>query len=150
MDSSIEVLPSEGYLTEGETADGSKEIEEQIADFLIRIGNEVYLIESQSYDDNSMAIRIAEYAFIAARQFATWSIGHATIRMPQFTVIYVKRTEKTPKTTSITIVFPNGTEMNYESENVILEEFTREYLIEKRLFAYIQYNYCTYHRWEPE
>ena len=28
-------------------------------------------MECQSYDDGSMAIRIAEYAFIVARQFAT-------------------------------------------------------------------------------
>ena len=81
-DVKVEILPSEGYLTENETADGSKEIEEQVSDFLIRIGSEIYLLECQSYDDGSMAIRIAEYAFIVARQFATWDIGHATI--PKF------------------------------------------------------------------
>jgi hypothetical protein len=32
MDAKIETLPSEGYLSEGETADGSKEIEEKISD----------------------------------------------------------------------------------------------------------------------
>lgn len=90
----LDVLPSEGYLTENETADGSKDIEEQISDFLIKIRDEVYLLECQSYDDGSMAIRIAEYAFIVARQFAVWDIGKATIPMPRFTVIYVKRTEK--------------------------------------------------------
>ena len=58
-DVKVEILPSEGYLTENETADGSKEIEEQISDFLIRIGNEIYLLECQSYDDSSMAISIA-------------------------------------------------------------------------------------------
>ena len=67
-DAKVEVLPSEGYLTENETADGSKEIEEQISDFLIKIEGEVYLLECQSYDDGSMAIRIAEYAVIVARQ----------------------------------------------------------------------------------
>ena len=43
LDTKVEVLPSEGFLTESETADGSKEIEEQISDFLIKIGREVYL-----------------------------------------------------------------------------------------------------------
>lgn len=65
MDVRVDVLPSEGYLTESETADGRKEIEEQISDFLIRIGSEVYLLECQSYDDGSMAIRIAEYALLS-------------------------------------------------------------------------------------
>ena len=65
-----ETLLSEGYLTENETADGSKEIEEQISDFLMKIEDELYLLECQSYDDGSMAVRIAEYAFITAKQFA--------------------------------------------------------------------------------
>ncbi len=144
MDAKIETLPSEGYLTESETTDGSKNIEEQISDFVIKIGNEIYLLECQSYDDGSMAIRIAEYAFIVARQFAVWDIGHATIPMPRFSVIYVKRTEKTPKITTITFTFPDGQEVNYESVNVILEEFTKEYIVEKRLFPYIPFYIARY------
>lgn len=141
-DIKVEVLPSEGYLTESETADGSKEIEEQISDFLIKIGSEVYLLECQSYDDGSMAIRIAEYAFIVARQFAKWDIGHATIPMPQFTVIYVKRTERTPKMTTITFTFPDGQTIDYKSDNVILDDLTKEYIIEKRLFSIYPVLYC--------
>lgn len=146
LDTKVEVLPSEGYLTESETADGSKEIEEQISDFLIKIGSEVYLLECQSYDDGSMAIRIAEYVFIVARQFATWDIGHATIPMPRFSVIYVKRTERTPKTPKITFTFPDGQEVNYESPNVILEEFTKEYIVEKKLFPYIPFYIARYEK----
>lgn len=131
---------------ESETVDGSKEIEEQISDFLMKIGSEVYLLECQSYDDGSMAIRIVEYAFIVARQFATWDIGHATIPMPRFSIIYVKRTEKTPKMTTITFTFPDGQEVNYESANVILEEFTKEYIVEKRLFPYISFYIARYEK----
>lgn len=146
MDAKVEVLPSEGYLTESETTDGSKKIEEQISDFLIKIGNEIYLLECQSYDDGSMAIRIAEYAFIVARQFATWDIGHATIPMPEFSVIYIKKTDKTPKTTTITFTFPDGQIVNYKSDNVILEEFTKEYIVEKRLFPYIPFYITRYEK----
>ena len=138
-DVKVEILPSEGYLTENETADGSKEIEEQISDFQIRIGSEVYLLECQSYDDGSMAIRIAEYAFIVARQFASWDIGHATIPMPRFSIIYIKRTERTPKITTITFTFPDGQRVDYKSENAILEDFTKEEIVEKRLFPYIPF-----------
>ena len=145
-DVKVEVLPSEGYLTENETADGSKEIEEQISDFLIKIENEIYLLECQSYDDGSMAIRIAEYAFIVARQFAIWDIGHATVPMPQFSVIYIKRTDKTPKTTTITFTFPDGQSIDYKSDNVILEDLTKEYIVEKRLFPYIPFYIARYER----
>lgn len=140
----VEVLPSEGYLTENEIPDGSKEVEEQISDFLIRIGSDVYLLECQSYDDGSMAIRIAEYAFIVARQFATWDIGHATILMPRFSVIYVKRTDRTPKTTTITFTFPDGQTVDYKSDNVILENFTKEEIVRKRLFPYIPFYIARY------
>ena len=146
LDVKVDVLPSEGYLTENETADGSKEIEEQISDFLIKIRDEVYLLECQSYDDGSMAVRIAEYAFIAARQSAVWDIGKATIPMPRFTVIYVKRTEKTPKATTITFTFPDGQSVDYKSDNVILEELTKEYIIEKRLFPYIPFYIARYEK----
>ena len=142
----VEILPSEGYLTESETADGSKEIEEQISDFLIKIEGEIYLLESQSYDDGSMAIRIAEYAFIVARQFAVWDIGHAEVQMPRFAVIYIKRTDRTPQTTRITFVFPDGQKVDYESENVILEKFTKESIIEKRLFPYIPFYIARYEK----
>ena len=143
-DVKVEVLPSEGYLTENETPDGSKEIEEQISDFLIKIGSDVYLLECQSYDDGSMAIRIAEYAFIVARQFATWDIGHATIPMPKFSVIYIKRTDRTPKTTTITFTFPDGQKVDYRSENVILEELTKEEIVRKKLFPYIPFYIARY------
>lgn len=146
MDTKVETLPSEGYLTERETTDGSKEIEEQISDFLIKIGNEIYLLECQSYDDGSMAIRIAEYAFIVARQFAAWDIGHATIPMPRFTIIYVKKTDKTPRTTEITFTFPDGQTVDYASPNIILEEFTKEYIVEKRLFPYIPFYIARYEK----
>jgi len=146
LDVKVDVLSSEGYLTESETVDGSREIEEQISDFLIKIRDEVYLLECQSYDDGSMAIRIAEYAFIVARQFAVWDIGKATIPMPRFTVIYVKRTEKTPKATTITFTFPDGQNVDYKSDNVILEELTREYIIEKRLFPYIPFYIARYEK----
>ena len=146
LDVKVDVLPSEGYLTENESGDGSKEIEEHISDFLIKIRDEVYLLECQSYDDGSMAIRIAEYAFIAARQSAVWDIGKATIPMPRFTVIYVKRTEKTPKATTITFTFPDGQSVDYKSDNVILEELTKEYIIEKRLFPYIPFYIARYEK----
>ena len=104
----------------------------------------MYLLECQSYDDGSMAIRIAEYAFIVARQFATWDIGHATIPMPRFSVIYVNRTDRTPKTTTITFTFPDGQTVDYKSDNVILEHFTKEEIVRKRLFPYIPFYIARY------
>ena len=112
----------------------------------MKIGSEIYLLECQSYDDGSMAIRIAEYAFIVARQFAIWDIGHVVIPMPRFSIIYVKKTDKTPKSTTITFTFPDGQRVDYKSANVILAEFTKEYIVEKRLFPYIPFYVARYEK----
>ena len=146
MDAQVTVLPSEGYLTESGTMNGSKAIEEKISDFLIRIGQDVYLLECQSYNDDSMAIRIAEYAFIAARQTAVWDIGHVTIPMPRFSIIYVKRTNRTPRTTTVTFTFPDGQSVDYKSDNVILDDLTREYIVKERLFPYIPFYIARYEK----
>jgi hypothetical protein len=144
LDVKVEILPTEGYLSENETTDGSKDIEKKDNDFLIRIGDDIYLLECQSFDDGSMAIRMGEYAFLAARQTAQWDIGYARISMPNFSVIYVKKTDKTPRKTSIEFIFPNGESVTYESDNVILNDFTKEYIIENKLFPYIPFYIARY------
>jgi hypothetical protein len=40
--------------------------------------------------------------------------------------------------------FPDGQKVDYESDNVILEEFTKEYIVEKRLFPYIPFYIARY------
>lgn len=40
---------------------------------------------------------------------------------------YIKRIEKTPKATVITFTFPDGQAVDYESANIILDEFSKEY-----------------------
>ena len=146
LDAPIDVLSAEGYLTEQETDQGGKELEEKVTDFLIHIGNETFLLECQSYDDESMAIRLAEYSFIAARKSAIWDIGKAFIPMPSFSVVYVRCTANTPKKTSITFSFPNGEQVLYEADNVILEDLSKEHIIEKRLFPYIPFYIARYER----
>jgi hypothetical protein len=140
----VDILPTEGYLTENETTDGSKDIEKKDNDFLIKIGDDIYLLECQSFDDGSMAIRMVEYAFLAARQTAQWDIGYARISMPNFAVIYVKKTDKTPKKTTIEFIFPNGETVTYESDNVILNDFTKEYIMANKLFPYIPFYIARY------
>lgn len=63
-----------------------------------------------------------------------------------FSVIYVKRTDQAPETTKITFIFPDGQVVNYESDNVILERLTKEYIVEKRLFPYIPFYIARYEK----
>ena len=145
-DAEVELLPSEGYLTGEDARKGEKEIKERINDFLIHLGGHTYLLECQSYDDGSMAIRIAEYAFITARKLADWENGKARLTMPEYSVIYIKHTDKTPARTEITFVFPDGTEALYGADNIFLDSLSREYIIEKRLFPYIPFYIARYEK----
>ena len=113
----------------------------------LKIGGEIYLLECQSYDDGSMAIRIVEYAFIVARQFTTWDIEHAAVPMPQVSVIYIKRTNKVSRTITITFAFSDVKSVDYKSDNVILENLAKEYIVEKRLFLYIPFYIARYERY---
>lgn len=57
-----------------------------------------------------------------------------------------QRTDKTPATTTITIHFPDGQVVNYKSNNIILECFSKEYIVEKRLFPYIPFYIARYEK----
>ena len=146
LNAKVELLPSESYIFTG--TEGSKNIanEEHENDMLLRIESDVYLIVCQSYVDDSMALRMAEYSFLAARDTAVWDQGHADFRMPEFIVIYLKTTPNTPRRTSIFYHFPNGDVVEHSAENVFLNEITKEEIIEKKLFAYIPFYIIRYER----
>lgn len=144
MNAEITAMSTDMFFTETDSKDGSKKLERRESDSVLKIENEYYVLECQSYDDDSMALRIAEYTFLVARDSAEYDIGHATIVFPRFAVIYIKRSGKTPKKTTITFRTPDGQELIYEAENVILDDFSKEYIVEKRLFPYIPFYIARY------
>jgi hypothetical protein len=144
MNAEISAMSTDMFFTETDTKDGRKKLERRESDSVLKIENEYYVMECQSYDDDSMALRIAEYTFLVARDNAEYDIGRATIVFPRFAVIYIKRSGKTPKKTTITFRAPDGQELIYEAENVILNDFSKEYIVEKRLFPYIPFYIARY------
>ncbi len=66
--------------------------------------------------------------------------------MPRFSIIYVKRTDRTPKITTITFTFPDGQTVDYQSDNVILADLTKEKIVQKRLFPYIPFYIARYEK----
>ena len=143
LDTDVELLPTRGPLvTEGE--EGDAKIEDRDSDCVLRIGIDYYLVEVQAYDDENMAIRIAEYTFIAARDTATGNQGEVTLNIPHFTVIYIKPSKDTPHDTKITYHFPDGQEVSCTEKNIFLSEITKEEIIEKKLYAYIPFYIARY------
>lgn len=117
MEDAIELLSSEGYVVDGSSI-GDEHIDKRESDFLMCIAGRTFLVECQSYEDGSMEIRIAEYAFLAARN-RTWKDeeGYVHVTFPDYTVIYVKSSDVTPRKTKIKFDFPDGQTVCYESES---------------------------------
>ncbi|MDO4960566.1 MAG: hypothetical protein Q4E57_01735 [Eubacteriales bacterium] len=142
------------YDTDAETSllptggidNSSYESEEKESDFLMCIEGDAYLLECQSYPDGTMAIRIAEYAFNAAKNNAITENGKITLNMPAYSIIYVKSDANTPRGTEISFSFPDGSLVNYNSKNIILSEITKESLIADRLFALIPFYITRYEK----
>jgi len=141
-----DLLPSEGYIINAESPDGNADIEGKTSDFLLKIGNDTYLLECQSYNDGSMAIRIVEYAFISAKQNAVWENGRCFLTMPHYRIIYVKSSLTTPDKTKITFTFPDGKSVDYDADNVILKEYTKEEIMDRQLYPYIPYYILRYEK----
>lgn len=79
-----------------------------------------------------MAIKIVEYAFISAKQNAVWENGRCFLTIPHYRIIYVKSSSTTPDRTKITFTFPNGKSVDYDADNVILKEYTKEEIMDKQ------------------
>ena len=144
LDEAFELLPTDEYITNTTQSDEKDKIEKRISDFIIKIRGDKYILECQSYNDGSMALRIAEYTFLTARQDALAENGKLTITMPSYSVIYIRSNKDTPKKTEITYIFPNGEEVNYSADNILLNEFKKEEIIEKKLFILIPFYLLRY------
>ena len=146
LNSKVETLPSEGVFLNHETSDTEEKMEKRENDFLLHIGDDYYLLECQSYDDDSMSIRLAEYTFLAARSQASYTQSRVELPIPHFTVIYIKNTPDTPKTTTIAYRFPNGTLYEQTEQNIFLSDLTKEEIIEKELYVYIPFYIARYEK----
>ena len=145
MDAPVDLLPAKSeFFTQ--TKGGAATIEDRESDAILRIGNDYFILEVQAYDDDTMAIRIAEYTFLAARDLALGDQGHVRLQIPRFTIIYIKPSTKTPRNTQITYSFPDGQEVTYKENNVFLSDLSREEIIEKKLYAYIPFYIARYEK----
>ena len=146
LNSEVEILPTEGFFADKHDLSKNSDLQRRESDSLIRIENDYYLVECQTYDDDSMAIRLAEYTFLAARSNAVSTQQRVTLNLPSYTVIYIKRTEKTPPSTSITYNFPNGQSVDYSTKNVFIDDLTKEEIIDKKLYVYIPFYVARYEK----
>ncbi len=142
-DAKLQLRNEDGQLVEIREL-GDAKILEKISDMILYVDGDGYVIECQSYDDESMAIRIAEYTLIEGRKNAVYEPGLIRLRLPAAAVIYVKAGKNIPDSTRIIYELPDGKSFVYEIKNIILEDITKEEIIEKKLYPYIPYYIVRY------
>ena len=143
QDEDITLLPTEGIFIV-DTPEGTAELTERITDFLVKVRGKCYLIECQSSNDGSMVVRLAEYAFLSAIRNAEVNDGVYEITMPNYSVLYVRTTGTTPRETRMRFVFPNGQKVDYNAPNIFMTDYTREQIVEQKLYALIPFYILRY------
>ena len=143
LDENIELLPSDGVALTP-TIDGTVNIKGRTLDMLARIGGKTYIIECQSYPDSSMVIRMAEYALMGALRNAKYEDGVYYIDLPRYAIVYVRSNSNTPRTTRIRVCFPSGEEVDYDSDNIIMKDITKEEIVERKMYALVPFYILRY------
>ena len=105
---------------------------EIITDSHLFIGNRVYHIECQSTGDPTMVIRMIEYDFATALEYAQRENGKVRIYFPHSCVLYL-RGKYGADVLEMEIVMPDGRTMEYHVPIIRMEQYTRDVIFRKKL-----------------
>jgi hypothetical protein len=103
------------------------------SDMLLTVANDAYLIEAQINDDETIALRVFQYALAYAQTTKVIEAERITLTMPDARVIYWETSRKTPGKVTLRIIFPDATEHCYEIPTLKLLEQSIEDLEKRRL-----------------
>ena len=143
---SITILSTE-YIVDRPYGCEEKRIESIRSDLMIQIGSrDIYHMECQMKQGGDIAVRMLEYDINAAlvhslEQVENFQKIHNTgsrpykyqLRLPKSAILYVDSTKWTPGQESCTIVFPDGTEYEYNVPVLKVQAYTPERMAEKGL-----------------
>lgn len=134
----------------GKNYDGSEEIilhhnehfihnksgndEKRITDSFFTIAGDKYMLECQSTADNSMIVRIFEYAVHAALDTAEASANDILeITIPNIAVLYLRSDSNTPDKMKILIHTPDG-DFQFHAPVMKIKDYTLDSLFDKKLY----------------
>lgn len=118
---------------------------EIITDSHLFIANKVYHIECQSTSDAAMIIRMVEYDFAVALEFAEKENGRYRIYFPQSCVIYL-RGKKGPGYLEMDLVMPDGRKIGYKVPIVRVENYTCDVIFQKKLLFLLPFYIIRYEK----
>ena len=118
---------------------------ELITDARLLIGDKVYLIECQSTDDATMAIRMFEYDISIAIEHASLEENDIwEIEFPQSCVLYIRNHRSLPEYHGAIVKFADGQEVHYRDPVLQAKKYTVDQIFEKRLLILLPYHILRY------
>lgn len=114
-------------------------LEKRQADEVVSVAGHTYLIEEQTADDATMAIRVFEYSYAQALKEKHIHPGLIILPFPQAAVIYLETSKAPPEQWEIQVVFPPDTPHSFKIQAVKLLEYTIEGIVEQGLSALLPF-----------
>lgn len=88
-------------------------------------------MECQSTDDTTMAIRMIEYDFSIALEYA-WKEGRRyCMEFPRSCVLYLRSGRNTPGFLEVEVLFPDGTLHLYQISAIKMSDYTKDMILKK-------------------
>ena len=119
---------------------------EIITDSRLLIGNRIYHIECQSTDDTTMAVRMIEYDFATAVEFARKQGRRYRMEFPRSCVLYLRNSRNTPDFLEIEMVLSDEKIVHYWVPTMKLETYTRNSIFEKNLLMLLPFYIMRYEK----
>ena len=126
---------------EHQQADG-----EVITDSCLLIGKKMYHIECQSTDDTTMAVRMIEYDFAIAIEYAAKQGRRYEIEFPRSCVLFLRSSGNTPDFLETNVIFPDGRKQMYRVSTVKMADYTAESIFEKNLLMLLPFYIMRYEK----
>ena len=119
---------------------------EIITDSRLLIGNRIYHMECQSTEDSTMILRMIEYDFATAVEFARKQGRRYRMEFPRSCVLYLRNSRNTPDFLEIEMVLPDENIVHYRVPTMKLETYTRDSIFEKNLLMLLPFYIMRYEK----
>ena len=122
---------------------------ELITDSQLLIAEKIYHLECQSTQDSEMVVRMIEYDFSIGLETMEKEKGKYRMYLPHSCSLYLRGNKKTEKLT-IEVVAPEGETWEYKVPAVYAGHYTKEEILEKRLFFLLPFYIMRYEKADLE
>ena len=122
---------------------------EIITDSQLLIAEKIYHLDCQSTQDSEMVVRMIEYDFSIGLETMEKEEGKYRMYLPHSSILYLRGNKKTEKLT-IEVVAPEGETWEYKVPAVYVGHYTKEEILEKRLFFLLPFYIMRYEKADLE